>query len=112
MAAFVDNEEELTPEGAEFLVEAIDGMVGDWGKTNWMQATAELMALVCEDKYDEVDRRLAALDVHGPSIVVFGHLIATHPASHHLHEFEPLLKRAAEALDYEDAEQLRREFER
>ncbi len=92
---FDEDRQEPTPEGAAFLVDAIGGLVGDWGKTNWIATTNEILALVCEDKFEEVDRRLAAVDVTGPSLVVFGHLTAAHPASHHLHEFEPLLIRAA-----------------
>lgn len=109
MVEYVDDDNEITPEGAEFVLDAIGGMLSE---TNWLDLTAQLMVLVCEDKYDEVDRILAAVDVEGSSIVVFGALIATHPASHHLHEFEPLLIRAAAALDYDSPDDLRREFER
>lgn len=112
MSDLFDEDDEPTPEGAEFLLDAIGGMVGDWGKTNWLEATAELMTLVCEDRYEEVDRRLAAVDVQGPSILIFAHLTATHPASHHLNEFEPLLRRAAEALEYDSPEDLLRDIEK
>lgn len=106
------SDEDITPEGAAFALEAISGMFEDWGSTNWLAVTHELMTLVCQDNFEEVDRRLATVDVKGPSILIFAHLRAAHPASHHLHEFEPLLVRAAAALDYDDADELRREFER
>lgn len=111
MSEYMTNEDDLTPEGADFLLDAIGGLVGDWGKTGWLQMSSDLLKLIAENKFDEVDRRLTAVDVNGPSIVVFACISATHAASHHLHEFEPLLNRAATALDYDNADHLRRQFE-